>query len=469
MANPKKRRKFIVFSAIGVGLLALTLVAVFKKKDPVIAVQTEKVARTNITETVKANGKIQPVIQVTISPEVSGEIIELPVKEGQPVKKGDLLLKIKPDFYIAALNQARAGYESAVAGQEQSTANLEKAQADFKRNKELFDHKLISESDFIGFKAAYDVAKAQLESAAHQVDVAKAQVASAQDSLDKTTIVSPLTGTISKLNSQLGERVLGTVQNAGTEIMIIANLNDMEARVDIGERDVVHIQPGQKARLEVDAFEDRKFNGVVTQIANSSEDLNSRGLGGGGGSSSGSQEATKFEVRIRISEKEFFRPGMSVTADIETRYRTNVVAVPLASVTMRSPKPAGPKNKHSGSESNSASFSSNSNSISSSNSLAAADPPGDTNGNATAGTNTDSKSRDSFKPIEVVFVVEGDHAKMVPVKRGIGDDNFWEITDGLTNGEEIITGGYRAVGRDLEDGKKIRKGGGTDEALKKQP
>ena len=466
MANSKKRRKLIVFSAIGVGLVALALVAVLRKKEPVIAVQTEKVARTNITETVKANGKIQPVVQVTISPEVSGEIIELPVKEGQPVRKGDLLLKIKPDFYIAALNQARAGYESALAGQEQSAANLEKAQADFKRNKELFDHKLISESDYIGFKAAYDVAKAQLESAAHQVDVAKAQVASAQDSLDKTTIVSPLTGTISKLNSQLGERVLGTVQNAGTEIMIIANLNDMEARVDIGERDVVHIQPGQKARLEVDAFEDRKFNGIVTQIANSSEDLNSRGLGGGS-SSSGSQEATKFEVRIRISEKEFFRPGMSVTADIETRYRTNVLAVPLASVTMRSPKPAGPKNKHGGPESGL--VSSNSSAGSNSNLLAAADPPGETNGNATAGTNIDSKSRDAFKPVEVVFVVEGDHAKMVPVKRGIGDDNFWEITDGLTNGEEIITGGYRAVGRDLEDGKKIRKGAGADEAAKKQP
>ena len=171
---------------------------------------------------------IQPVTQVTISPEVSGEIIDLPVKEGQHVNKGDLLVKIKPDYYTAALNQAKAGYESSLAGKQQSEANLEKAQADYTRNKELFDAKLISASDFIGFKAGYNVAKAQVESATHQVDVAKAAVDSAEDSLDKTTIVSPLTGTIIKLNSQLGERVLGTVQNAGTKIMTIADLNEME-------------------------------------------------------------------------------------------------------------------------------------------------------------------------------------------------------------------------------------------------
>ena len=289
-----------------------------------------------------ANGKIQPVVQVNISPEVSGEIIELPVKEGQQVKKGDLLVKINPDIYIAAVNQAKAGYESSLAAKASAVANLEKAQADYDRNLELFHQKLLSESDFIGFKAARNVAKAQLDSADDQVNVAKALADSAQDSLIKTTIVSPLDGTVSKLNSQLGERVLGTAQFAGTEILIISDLNKMEARVDVGEMDVVLIAPGQKAQLEVDSFKDRKFTGTVTQIANSSK---SSGLTSSSSSSSSSQEATKFEVRIRINETEAFRPGMSVSTEIETRYRTNVLTVPMASVTTRPPKTPEKKDK----------------------------------------------------------------------------------------------------------------------------
>src|SRR5208337_1821725 len=181
MANPKKRRKIVIFSVIGVVLVALTLVAVLHKKEPVISVQTEKVIRTNIIETVVANGKIYPVVQVHISPEVSGEIIELPVKEGQKVKKGDLLLKINPDIYIAAVNLANANYESSLAAKASAAANLEKAQADYDRNQELFKQKLLSESDFIGFKSARDVAKAQLESATDQVNVAKANVDNAEE------------------------------------------------------------------------------------------------------------------------------------------------------------------------------------------------------------------------------------------------------------------------------------------------
>src|SRR5690348_11619888 len=272
MGKPKKGRKIIVFSVIGVVVAGLATAAILRKREAAITIQTEKVTRRDLIEKVVANGKIQPVLQVKISPEVSGEIIDLPVKEGQAVNKGDLIVKIKPDFYIAQLNQCKAGYESALAGKAQAQANLEKAAADFKRNKDLFEHKLLSESDYIGFKAAYDVAQAQVESAGHQVESAKATVASAQDSLDKTTIVSPLKGTVSKLNSRLGERVLGTVQNVGTEIMTIADLNAMEARVDLGEDDVVLIAPGQKAQLEVDAFKDRKFKGTVTEIANSSKD-----------------------------------------------------------------------------------------------------------------------------------------------------------------------------------------------------
>ena len=455
MAKSTKRRKIIVFSLIGLVLLSWGGVAFFRKREAVITVQTEKITRRDITEKVVANGKIQPVLQVKISPEVSGEIIDLPVKEGQSIKKGDLIVKIKPDFYVAQLNQCKAGYESAVAGKTQAEANLEKADADFRRNKDLFEHKLISESDFVGFKAAFDVAKAQVESALHQMESAKATVASAQDSLDKTTIVSPMTGTISKLNSRLGERVLGTVQNVGTEIMTIADLNQMEARVDLGENDIVLISTNQTAQLEVDAFKDRKFNGTVTEVADSSNDAST--LTSSSSSSSTGQEATKFQVRILIQEKEQFKPGMSVTAEISTRFRTNVLAVPIASVTTRLPKEKD-KDKDKKKDTKLAmAGSSSTNSVS-----AKADDDSCTNcaplTNALEEARSDKKPKGPAKPIEVVFLKEGERAKMVPIKIGISDDNYWEIASGLKEGQDVISGGYRAISRDLEDGKKIKIG-----------
>jgi HlyD family secretion protein len=449
MAKSTKRRKIIVFSLIGVVLLGLGGVAFFRKREAVITVQTEKVTRRDITEKVVANGKIQPVLQVKISPEVSGEIIDLPVKEGQSVKKGDLIVKIKPDFYVAQINQCKAGYESAVAGKTQAEANLEKADADFRRNKDLFEHKLISEADFVGFKAAFDVAKAQVESAVHQVESAKATVASAQDSLDKTTIVSPMTGTISKLNSRLGERVLGTVQNVGTEIMTIADLNEMEARVDLGENDIVLIATRQTAQLEVDAFKDRKFTGTVTEVADSSNDSSSLSAT----SSSTSQEATKFQVRIRVQEKEQFKPGMSVTAEISTRFRTNVLTVPIASVTTRLPKEKDKKKDGKLVKADAPST----NSIASKDAEESCTNCAPTT-NMVAEAKPDKKVKGPAKPIEVVFLKEGERAKMVPVKIGISDDNYWEITSGLKEGQEVIAGGYRAISRDLEDDKKIKIG-----------
>ena len=445
MAKPKKRSKIIILLTIGVVLVALTLVAVFKKRAPAVAVQTEKVARHSLTNIVVANGQIQPVLKVTISPEVNGEIIELPVKEGQQVNKGDLLVKINPDVYVAAVNQAKAGYEAALATKMSAQANLEKAQADYKRNATLFEVKLLSESDFVGFKAARDVAKAQLDSADDQVNVAKAQVDNAEEQLAKTTITSPLTGTITDLNSEVGERVLGMTYNLGTSIMTVSDLNRIEARVDVGEMDVVGIIPGQKAQLEVDAFKDRKFTGIVTAVANSA--LGS-GASGTLGSSSGnqSQQAIQFEIRIRVNEKELaFRPGMSVTAEIETEYRTNALTVPLASVTTR---PVKPELK--------------------------ADPVKEDGTNSTVATKSGTNAvtavanaKEGAKPADVVFVVQGDHVKAMPVKIGFCDDNYWEITDGLTNGQEIVSGGYRAVGHDLQDGSKIKKGAAEAEAEKK--
>ena len=438
MSKSNKGKKIVIFTVIGVALIALTVAAILKKKEVIITVQTEKVARRNLTELVVANGKIQPVTQVVISPEVAGEITGLPVKEGDHVKKGDLLVQIKPDNYQASRDSAEASYQSAMGSKNLAQAQLDKAEAEFKRNQELFNRKLVSDSVFLEFKTAYEVAKLQYENSIHQSDQAKFGLAKAADDLSKTTILAPIDGTVSRLKSQLGERVLGTSFNMGTEIMTIANLNEMEARVDIGEMDVVLMKPGQIAHLEVDAFKDRKFTGIVTEIANSAKGLGQSAL------QSSSQDATKFEVRIRVQETEVFRPGMSVNAEIETRSRTNVLCVPIASVTTRLPKDAKTNSASSGTNALAAS-------------TTATNPP--------AGA---AKVEKKPKDIEVVFAVEGDHAKMVPVKRGIGDDNYYEIVEGIEEGREIVSGNFRAI-RDLEDGKNIVKGKPVEETEKKTP
>jgi HlyD family secretion protein len=419
----KKRRKTLVWIALAsvlvVGIGGWTWTA--KRENPV-PVQTGKVTRRDLTEIVVANGRIQPVTQVKISPEVSGEIISLPFKEGEPVKKGDLLVRIKPDFYEASRDSAKASCNVAIAGLTTAQANFARAESELKRNRDLFEQKLVSESVFVDVKTSCEVAKAQLVQATHQIEMAKGDLEKAEEDLRKTTIYSPINGVVTRLISQVGERVVGTAMMAGTDIMVVSDLNEMEARVDIGEMDVVLIRPGQVARLEVDAFKDDKFNGEVTEIANSAKGSQIPGSTGAS-SSAGSGDATKFEVRIRLREKESFRPGMSVTAEIETRYRTNVLAVPMGAVAARMPRAVG------------------TNTVSATNSPLA------------------KLDRKASKPREVVFVVDGDRVKQAPVRIGIGDENGWEITEGLTEGQEIVTGGFKAVTHDLEDGKRIRKGG----------
>ena len=431
MSNSKRKSRrrwplvitLLIFAGLGTGAYLY-----FRKREVIVTVQTEKAARRSITELVVANGKIQPVVQVVINPEVSGEITELPVKEGQPVKKGDLLVKIKPDNYLAGRNSADANYKSAMAGKTLALANLRKAEIELKRAKELSATRLISESQLLDAQTSFEVMQASAETSVHQAAQAAAALAKADDDLSKTTIYAPMDGIVTKLKSQRGERVVGTALMAGTEIMTIADLDEMEARVDIGEGDIVLIGLGQVARLEVDAFRDRKFTGRVTEIANSS-----KGSGPSTGSSSSSspsqsQEATKFEVKIRVQEKEVFRPGMSVTAEIETRYRTNVLAIPIQSVTTRVPKKPDATN-------------------------APAKLP--VVSAALAGGKEPEKKE---KPIEVAFVLEGDHVKMLPVKRGISDDSHVEITEGLEEGVPVISGGYKAINRELEDGKKVKVG-----------
>jgi HlyD family secretion protein len=448
----KSERKIIIFSILGLLVIGGVAAHKFLKADPFIAVSTEKVTRRNITEIVIANGRIEPVLQVNISPEVSGEIIQLNVKEGQDVKKGDLLFKILPDNYVAARNSAQANYKSSIANRDTAAANLEKADLEYKRNDALFKAKLISESDFLTAKTTYDVAKTSLAAAAEQISIARAQLDNAEADLAKTTVYSPLTGTVSKLNSELGERVVGTAQMAGTEVMTVADLNVMEARVDIGEIDVPLIKLGQKAALEVDAFPDQKFHGAVTEIANSA---NNNVTTGAASSSSTSTEATKFQVRIRVEEKKRFLPGMSVTANIETRYRTNVLSVPIQSVTTRLPATNNPASTNAAGTNAAGTNAVGTNAVGTN---SAGTNAANTNavGTNAVGTNAAGAKKPDEPPkqIEVVFLVEGNHVKAAPVKRGISDDNYVEITDGLKEGQEIVSGGFKAI-HDLEDGKKI--------------
>ncbi len=418
----KKRGRILLAGAVILLICSVGAFLGFRKREMPIAVQMDKVVRRDITEMVVANGRIQPVVQVVINPEVSGEIIELPVKEGQAVKKGALLVRIKPDNYIAQRNSAEANYKSSLAGVQLAKANLEKARLEHQRFDELYRTKLVSDSQYLEAKTAMDVAEATYESSAHQCEQAKAAMARAEDDLSKTTISAPIDGTVTKLRSQQGERVVGTAMMAGTEIMTVANLNNMEARVDIGEIDIVLIQLGQKAHLEVEAFRDKKFNGVVTEIANaargpaSSQQQQS--------SSGQQQEATKFEVKILITEKEPFRPGMSVTAEIETRSKSNVLAVPIMAVTTRTKKDD------------------------------VKEPPKE---QVVSAPPKEKKKEEPKKANEVVFLVNGETAKSTVVKTGISDDTYIEVSEGLTEGQEIVAGGYAAVSRQLEDGKKIKK------------
>ena len=422
IGKKKKRNRIVLTAALVLSVASVGAFLGFRRREAPIAVQMDKVVRRDITELVVANGRIQPVVQVVINPEVSGEIIDLPVKEGQPVKKGDLLVRIKPDNYIAQRNSADANFKSAEAGVALARANQEKARLDYKRFEELFRTKLVSDSQFLEAKTSLDVAVATYESSTHLCDQAKATLARAEDDLSKTTITAPIDGTVTKLRSQQGERVVGTAMMAGTEIMTVANLENMEARVDIGEIDIVLIKLGEKAHLEVEAFHDTKFTGVVTEIANAA-----RGAASGTqqqAQPAQQQEATKFEVKILINEKEAFRPGMSVTAEIETRAKSNVLAVPIMAVTTRTKKEE-PKKKEMKEQS--------------------------------ALPLKGARKEEPKKANEIVFLVNGETAKSAVVKTGISDDTFIEIAEGLNEGQEIVSGGYAAVSRQLEDGKRIKR------------
>lgn len=399
----KSRKRIIIFSVIGLLVIALAVVVFLgSRKEPVITVQVEKVQHRTITQVVTATGKIQPEVQVKITPEVSGEIVALPVKEGQRVRKGEVLMKIKPDFYLAQRDQYAAGLL-------QAKAALSKSEPEFRRMEALFTKGLVSESEFDVARASYEANKASYAQAT-------ASLNQANESLRKTTVVAPMDGTVSQLNSELGERVLGTVQFQGTDVMTIADLARMEARVDVSENDVILVSVGDTARIEVDAFPDRKVTAIVYEIANTAT---SRGLGT-------QEEVTNFEVKMRIVNADIqLRPGMSMTADIMTETKANVLAVPIQSVTTRMPK------------------------------VEVREGEGDGQSGAVMAAGAPKKKEES-KPKEIVFVVEDGVAKAMPVKRGISDDSYMEIAEGLKKDVQVVSGSYKAINRELEDGAKVR-------------
>jgi len=397
----KKKKKIIVISIIAAVIIVLVaLVIMGSRREPIITVQTEKIQKRTITQIVSSTGKIQPEVQVKINAEVSGEIIELPVREGQQVKKGQLLVRIKPDAY-------QAQYESAQANIVMADAGLRKSEAEYKRATELFAKKLISDSDMEVASASYQNAKATY-------DQANASLKQARDTFSKTTIKAPMTGVISQLISELSERVSGSTFTQGTEIMTVADLSTMEARVDVGENDIVMVSKGDIAKIEVDSYPDRKFEGIVSQIANTAK---STGLGT-------QDQVTNFEVRIRISPPEGvqFRPGMSMSADIQTETRENVLTVPIQSVTVRAPKKEKVEEPKEGE----------------------------------AQLDTGKKKKDEDKLEEVIFVIKDGVAKTVPVKRGISDDIYVEVhADGI-EGQDVVSGPFKAINRDLEVDSKVK-------------
>src|SRR5437867_890211 len=425
-----RRKRKISFGAAGAVLLLIIRLFVASKREKPIPVMTEKAIRRTILQTVSATGKIQPETEVKISPEVAGEIIELPVEDGMQVKKGDLLVKIKPDSYKALLEQQEAAISAARATNLQQKATMLKTEQDFKRAEDLFNKKLISEQEYNAADAAHDVAKNTYESSLHEIERAQASSSQARDQLSKTTIYSPMDGTVTVLNSKLGERLVATNQFAGTEVMRVADLNHMQAVVDANENDVVNVKVGDKTNIKIDAYGDRKFKGVVQQIANTGK---TTGTGT-------QEEVTNFEVKIRVDNHDVaLRPRLSCTADIETNMVKEAVAVPMQSVTIRtgdtnlSPEEIEKKKQKT-----------------------AQRDKGDNNAEYVNERQEKATQREEREKLaKVVFLKKGSKAQSVKVTTGISDDTYMEIKTGVQPSDEVISGSYSAISRKLKDGAKV--------------
>ncbi|MBL0051694.1 MAG: efflux RND transporter periplasmic adaptor subunit [Bacteroidetes bacterium] len=446
------RNKWFIIGLIAVILLIALVVA---KKNGLIGesgdkkVSMELVSRHNIVEIVTASGKVQPEAELKITSDVSGEIVDLFVKEGQVVKKGDLLVKIRPDIYLSDLDRVKASVNTSKSGlagsksrMEQAKSQSEKADFAFKRAKQLYDDNVISQQDFENAKSAYDIAKAEVDAALQNIKAsefgiqgANASLKQAQENLNKTILYAPVDGTISSLSKEKGERVVGTNMMDGTEIMRLANLNEMEVIVDVSETDIIRVSMSDTADIEIDAYDDRKFKGVVTEIANAAKTSLMQ---------QSTDQVTNYTVKVRILRDSYkdlmnesnanqspFRPGMSASVEIRTKEASNVVAVPIQCVTTRdtSKKADAKKIKI-----------------------------------AIGGENKEEEKKDDKAPSkddeanikECVFVIEDGKAKRILVSTGIQDNNFIEIKTGLKGGEKIITGPYLTISKLINDSDKIK-------------
>ena len=426
----KKKKLILLIGAAVVIVLILGGMVASRKREKPIPITTDKAFRKTITQLVTATGKIQPEVEVKIAPEVSGEIIAIPVKEGQVVHRGELLVKIKPDVYQAQVEAQRAALNSARAASVRNRAELDKAELDYRRSVNLHQKGLLSESDRKTAETNYNMAKAALSASRFDAQRAEGALSQTKDSLGKTVIVAPMDGTISSLTSRVGERVVGTIQFAGTEIMRIANLDAMEARVNVNENDIVNVKIGDTARISVDAYPDRQLRGFVREIAQTATTNNA-----------GSQEqVTNFEVKISIPNPPVpLRPGMSTTADVETATVQNAVVVPIQSVTVRSTesklspeeleKQRAQQQKREGS---------------------------DNRADVTNETQQKQKQRELREKLQrVVFVKAGDKVRIQKVQTGIADSTYIEIKNGIKPGDEVVSGSYTAISRKLKDGAKV--------------
>lgn len=443
-----KKLRWVLFSLLGlvVLLIVLKVSGAFGKEEG-ISVSTEKVARRTIIETVTASGKVFPEIEVKVSPDISGEIVDLTVQEGDSVKRGQVLARIYADIYstqrdqaAAAVTQQQAMVQNATAQLGALKATLDQAQAAYNRQKKLLDDKVISASEFETAESAFRSAQANYNAAMQSIRSgqagvvgAEANLARANKDVGRATIVAPMEGVVSLLAVKKGERVVGTAQMAGTEMMRIADMSRIEVRVDVGENDVPKVSIGDSALIEVDAYNNRKFKGIVTQIASSSKNVSA--------AAAVSNDVTNYEVRIRLLPDSYkdlldpsrpksfpFRPGMNASADIQTTRRENVISVPINAVTTRE------KGSDKAVNSEKSSF----------------DKKPENENDAATGT----KSGDLD---EVVYIMQPDgKVKKVLVTTAIQDINYIEITTGLKEGDEVVTGPYSTVSKTLKDGMKVK-------------
>lgn len=404
--------------------------------DPKKVEATEAKLKT-ITQIVSASGKIQPEVEVVLRPEVSGEIIALPIKEGDYVKRGDLLVRIKPDIYKSRIDETNAMLLTQKARMEQARASFIEAESTFMQNKQLYEKGAISKSEYIKAETNYEAQKANFEAAKYQVQSSEAQLQQANEELEKTIIRSPRDGTVSKLSVEEGERITGSTQTTGTELLRIAKMDQMEVQVQVNENDIVNVSVDDTANIEVDAYPERTFKGIVTEIANSAE-ISGEGT---------NEQVTNYDVKIRVAtphnldmvpeeelvkqtidempEDKFipsFKPGMSATVDVETQTVRNVVSVPIQSVTVRD----------------------------------FAEDKSPTKADTTSENDTTEVEEEMIIPEEdmrkVVFVVEDGKAVRKEVETGISDNTHVQILSGVEAEEQVVTGSYRILSRDLSDG-----------------